>query len=63
MGTKSRKPNTELTPELKTQVLDYFFTAKDNRITVVAKKFGISLSSAGKIVDDEFKRRMRNKKI
>ncbi len=63
MGTKSRKQNTEVTPDLRKKVLDYFFNTTDNRMIRISEKFDISMSTTGKIIDQELKRRMKDKQI
>lgn len=41
--------------EKEKEVIDYFLTNKDNRVSVISEHFGISISNINGIIDRHFK--------
>jgi len=41
--------------ETEKEIIDYFLTHKDNRISVISEHFGISVSHINGIIDRHFK--------
>ena len=55
-GKKLAKKKPLIIPfETEKDIIDYFLTNKDNRISVISEHFGISISHINGIIDRHFK--------
>lgn len=45
-----------LTDEVKSSIIEYFLTHKNNSMPTIAKKFGVSAYTASRVIDEYFEK-------